>query len=594
MGDRFGSVKHLGARPLRSLHWALTASIGSVLVVVISLLRLPVLGSGGAANYGWYTTASGERLRGLILDQVQYLQLADHFSGRAPAPTVAPFTSRSLGPWLAGQLGGDAHTALWAVNAVGLVLGTFALARLALLLTRSERWTVVAVLLWAVSWPVFWYTSKALVDPLAVGLMVCALLALYLRRLLPGLALLALAVWAKETALVLVPVAVTRELLHPAGPVVRGTRRQLRAASWVAAGAVAYLTAGLLGPQPELTFASWIPSSVSNSLRLAAMNFSASGFVQVSLTILPALLGSALWWRERRRGRRFLDDHDAVPLLVGTATAAALSAWSFFTALWDGRTPWTTLPFGALLLAAWCAQRPLPSPRRAVRLVLGAGVLHVLAVVAWAVLGGLFAGVVNGGAAAPLHDVRPRFAAADLVVEPTGQLEWEGQGDATVVVDTRGPALLRVHSDEALAVEMDGTAAVRSRAGSATILVDSAAPVELALSTDAGWTASLLRLDRALFWEGLSPIAGSGPSVVLFPGGLVRSIDMSSTGAELTAVGQCRAAECPELPVSSEGRVTVPAGSEALVIDAATSWELVPERPSTADDARVLEGTVSG
>ena len=59
-------------------------------------------------------------------------------------------------------------------------------------------------------------------------------------------------------------------------------------------------------------------------------------------------------------------------------------------------------------------------------------------------------------------------------------------------------------------------------------------------------------------------------------------------------MGRCRLGECPALPVSSDGTVTIPAGTELLVVDTEGGWKLVPERLTPAADALVLEGTRQG
>jgi hypothetical protein len=570
-------------------------------VLLLSVLRLGSLGAGGAANYGWYTTASGHRLEGLVLDQVQYLQFADHVSGRGPAPVVEPFTSRWLAPWLAGQLGGDAATMLWLVNACCLVLGTFALARLAMDLTRSARWTAVAVAIWAISFPVFWYTSKALVDAAAVGLAACVVLALYRRWLVAGLVLLALAVSVKETAVVLVLVGVARELLVSDGPasvdgVPPRAHRWWRAATWPLTALVAYVLAAVV-VAPELTFAPWLPSSLGSASRLLAMNVgSPGGLLQFGFTTAPAWIGVALWWWARRRGDAFLSDRDSVPLVVGALAAIGLSCWSLVSALWDGRTAWLSLPFGALLCAAWCAdRRPVLRFGSLVRPLLLAGAAGFVVLVLWTIGGSLFTARVQRGTADALGDLQPRFATSELAGRVQGTSEWSGVGEATVELRTTGPVLLRLEADRPGRLEAPGLSASPAvRQG--TYLLDAEGDQEVVVRTDGDWTLSARTIDRSLFWEALSGVSGTGPHVLVLPGGLVNSIELTVEAEDdlrLEAVGGCRVGECDDLEVR-EGSVTLPAGTEALVVGTAGEWSLVPERQSPAADAEVLAGTNAG
>ena len=585
--------------------------IGSLLLILISLPRLLAVDQ-ERLHYGWYTSAGGGVIDGLVLDQVSYLSLADHFSGRLDEWTrVQPFTSRALAPWVAGHLGGSALTALWLVNVACLVAGTFALARLAQHLTGSRRGTMWAVGIWAISIPVFWSTGKAFVDAAAVGLMACALLPLYRRRLIPGLILLVLAVWAKETALVLVPLAVGRELLYrpddeSAGPEAgrkeagRWRWRWARAAAWVVAGLVALATAGLLAPDHEVTFAPWLPSSIDNALRFIAMNFgSAPRLGQFVLTAAPAVAGSVLWWRSRRSDHSFLADRDAFPLVVGTITSVLLSLWSIVAALWDSRTVWTSLPFGALLLGSWIANRPAdavrPSRRDLVRTTVKVGATGFAVLVVWVAIGAVVNGIVTSGTSSPLRDIEPRFASADLMARPTGRTGHTGQGDGTIPVAADGPVLLRFESTEPVGIGLDDRQLLRTPAPAGTVLLDVDGPSDVSVTTTGRWTATVLPTERALFWEGLSPLSGHGPQVLVFPDGQINSLEVAAgPDVRLDAAGRCRQGACGELRRSESGHIVVPAGTEAITVDAAGDWTLVPDSVTDADSAEVLRDTRSG
>ena len=182
------------------------------MVVALTVPAAVGFGQGAARYYGWYTSAEGSLHTGLILDQVQYTRLVDATAGRAPSSEVAPFTARALAPWLAGRLPLEAHVALTLVNLACLAMGTFALARLAMDLTRRRGAVALAVAVWAVSFPVVKYTGDAFVDPAAVGLVPVVLLAIRRRWLVPALAVFAAAVWMKETALVLLAVGLATAL----------------------------------------------------------------------------------------------------------------------------------------------------------------------------------------------------------------------------------------------------------------------------------------------------------------------------------------------------------------------------------------------
>lgn len=572
--------------------WWQSAALGAVVTVALGAVRFVEFGTGPPGNDSWYTTAGGRTYTGLVLDNVQFLQMADSASPAQHLAGVAPFSSRWLAPWLAAHTGLGPLTGLWAINMLLLVAGGVCLARLAHHLTRGDdRWTLVAVLVWSCAWPVLWYGGKPLVDAAAVALMTMAMLALYRRRLLVGLLLLVAAVWAKEVALVLVPVAMTRELLAHDGPSQRW-HRWGRAAAWPVAGAVGYLSAGWLGPAHDLTFATWIPASFSNASRFIAMNLGPKGLLQFGLAAVPGLLGVLLWWSARRRGTPSLPRADALPLVAGVVAATLLSCWSIVSALWDGRTAWTSVPMGALLIGIWGSRLEAPLRwRGVVRAVILAGVASFVLLVASAVVGTALDNAVNGSAA-PAALVVPRFStpAADGGAAP---LEASGSGDDVIEVQGGVPTILEFDSTEPVQIAVDGNPLLAAPVPRGQVLVDVEDATDVQLVTNGRWTASSFPATRATPWEGLSPLAGDGPRVLLFPGGLTRSIVVERSGdpvPRLSAAGRCRLGTCGEL-TPTDGGVVVPAGTEALVVDAAGPWELVPVRLAGSATAEVLDGS---
>ena len=226
---------------------------------------------------------------------MQYSRLTDATAGRAPSSEVAPFTNRSLAPWMAGRLGLDAPLALLAINFSSLVLGTFALARLAMDLSRRRGATFVAVVIWAVSFPVFKYTGGGFVDAAAVGLLPAVMLALWRRWLVVGLLLFGAAMWMKETSLAVLPVALAVEWMRPG---VARSGRLVRGGAWVAVALVAYITAGVPGGGHLIVFAPWVPRSFVTVERMLLFNIGRPGrIIAYGLTVLPAMFGVALWWR---------------------------------------------------------------------------------------------------------------------------------------------------------------------------------------------------------------------------------------------------------------------------------------------------------
>ena len=572
------------------------AGVGAILVLTAPVASR--FGTGGGPHYGWYATAEETLHTGLIVDQIQYLNLVDSTAGEAAATEVAPFTARSLGPWLAGLLPLDAHPALTLVLLASLVLGTFALARLAMDLTRRRDAVLLAVTLWAVSFPVLKYTGDAFTDPAAVGLIPVVLLCIWRRWILAALPIFFAAVWMKETALVLAPVGITFAAMQPG----RGRlSKWVTAAAWLLVAAAAYLTASTPGGEHLLVFAPWVPDSLETVRASVSFNLlQPPRLIAFGATIAPALFGVVMWWRSRRAGSPVFEDPTAVPLVVGCAAGAAIGLSALPTALMDGRSVWTTLPFGALLVAGWWASREASGARedltaayRALRWPVAA--LAVLWIVAVALV------PLPVGERALENDYQPRFAGVPEDPEATVLSEFSGDGSGSVELPVDGPVLIRFEGEEAVGISYAGTddsvvqavgaggalsgvtmfdPQVDAGRGSPVLRIDSAGP----------WTIEVRSVSTSLF-ESISPVSGVGPNVIVYPGGLPRAVRVNWTSDDaddrVMLVGGCRLGTCGDL--GEDG--IVPAGTEALVIDASGDWSVSPTELSADEEHPVLAGT---
>ncbi len=355
MGGR-PEVSERADRRWSGLPWWGSAVVGSVLILVIALPQFLRPAGPPPTNYAWHVAPDGEVTGGLIIDQVQFLQLTDAFSGDGPTElVVSPFSSRALGPWLAAALPVDAGTGLLIVNLASLVLGTFALAALAHDLTRRRDAVMWSVAVWSLAFPAFWYTGKPLIDAAVVGLVPLVLLASHRRRVVLGAVALAVAIWTKEAAVVLVLPLVASELMDRS----LGRRRLWRSAAWIVVAVAAFATTGFLAGASNVTFAPWIPPSFDTVRQTMVNNLSGRGIVQYVLTAAPAVL-ALLWWLPRSRRDEHPDLEDpVVPYLIGIVVVLLLGAWSLWSALLDGRSVWMSLPFAAVLIGLWVAVTPL-------------------------------------------------------------------------------------------------------------------------------------------------------------------------------------------------------------------------------------------
>lgn len=584
--------RHNGLQAATPPWWG-AALIGVAITIIFVFVTTVPTGTQNLPHYGWYTDATGHLTTGLILDETQYLRLVDHSTGDAPSSLIAPFTARALAPWLAGHLPFDAATSLLVINITSLTVGTFALALLATDLTRSRRATLAAVLVWSISLPTLRYTSGSFVDPAAVGLVPAVLLLLYRRLMIPAALVFTAAVWMKETALSILPLILTFEWMRHE---ITRRRRLVNCALWTVVAAAAYSSAELFGGGHLIVFASWIPASVSVAKRMFLFNvLSISRTAAFVLTVLPAAFGVAMWLRHRRRAEVPLPDHVAMPLVVGCGSATALSLYAIPSAVLGGRTVWMTLAPAALLIAGWVAQGDRTTDRA-----------DLVAFTRGAIAVGVIVGValvpLSVWSTRSLHSVpdvldrryQPRFT---MVPEQPEQLfvhHASGHGPGVVEVADTGPVLVEFDSTEPLVISRDGEPLIGTgRALRGVTMSDPLDGTDLGIETTGDWNIIIRPISSAMFWESISQVEGTGPNVVIFPGGTPRAFTLNWTSDDasdrIELVGGCRLGTCGELPHDS----VVPAGTEALVISASGDWHLFPDSYDPDNGPQpVLAGTV--
>ncbi len=578
----------------RRIPWWGSALLGAAVVVVLAAPVASRFGQGGGRYFGWYTTAEDHLYTGLILDQIQYLRLVDATAGNAPSSEVAPFTARALAPWLAGHLPLDAYLALTLVNISCLVLGTFALARLVMDLTRRRDAVALAVAVWAVSFPVFKYTGNGFVDPAAIGLIPVVLLFIWRRWLIAALGVFFAAMWMKETSLVLAAVGIAFVWKDPQA---NRRRRWFSTVAWLCVAGFAYATADLPGGPHQIVFAPWVPHSLTTVRDTLSFNLLLlPRLIAFGATVAPAFFGVAMWWRGRRSGSPVLAAPDAVPLVVGCIGGAAIGLSALPTALFDGRSAWTTLPFAVLLIAGWWASND--------RTTAGAEMRGLLRTVRWPVLGvvmvwfALVALVSLPGAPNALEDdYQPRFTSVPTAPENRTVYSLSGKGTSTVEVPGEGPVLLRFEGEAPVGLTSGGLELVSpGRVESGLTMFDPGSArgddVDRLLEVDSegSWSVEVQPVSSALFFA-MAPLSGSGPSVVAYPGGLPRAIQIGWSSDDPTdrvlLVGGCQLGTCGE--VGPDG--VVPAGTEALVIDASGRWDISPSEWASEMDQPVLADT---
>jgi hypothetical protein len=194
-------------------------------------------------------------------------------------------------------------------------------------------------------------------------------------------------------------------------------------------------------------------------------------------------------------------------------------------------------------------------------------------------------------------DYEPRFAGVPDAPEERLLHRLTGDGPESVEVPGKGPVLIRFVGASPIGLSSGEIEMVASgRVDSGLTLFDpgpaarGGADRVLDVDTQGSWSLEIRPVSSALYFA-LSPLSGSGPNVVLYPGGLSRAVDLGWESDDpedrVFLVGGCELGSCGEL--GPDG--SVPAGTEAIVIDASGEWRISPSEWPSEEQQPVLSGT---
>lgn len=303
-------------------------------------------------DWGWLgqLTGKGAPLGGGQGDADHYIVYVSYFRGQADYEELnVPFAYRPLVPWVSALLPFDAMTSINLVNLAALFAGAMFLQRLAALLGFTAREALLGSFMFVVSFPVFYYGTIGLVDPVLIFFLTLGLYFLFKRRWAWLLLVLGMSCLVKEMMVMLVPVVIAR----------LATGREpwkLKAALLVVASLLPLVVIRLV--VKDLTGANYLKISIKSflsNLRLRAL-------ASVLLTFgLPGALSVIFFLR--RPMLASLNRAASLSLLItlggGILLSVALSVYSMFSAHTDGRFMWASYPFSILL--ALLALRPRAS-----------------------------------------------------------------------------------------------------------------------------------------------------------------------------------------------------------------------------------------
>jgi len=267
-------------------------------------------------------------------DAPEYCNMVRFFRGEMGQQAMTtPFAYRPAVPFLASVLPiKDPMTALNVINLASLALAMLLLHG-AMRASGYGFWSaVVGDLIFAISFPVFYYGTIGLVDPVAVTVIAGALYGLYRQRWGFVCGCVLVGAFVKETTVIVLPVA----FMHLV--VTRPPKGWLKLLAVV----VAYVVPTILvrAVLDDLPSYEWRPSLgyLQQNLRVRALAAMGLSFG------LPGL-GFMLWLAGRRFRGVAMNPAVWAPMMMGVVCGIGLTAFAFVAAYADGRFLWLSSVF---------------------------------------------------------------------------------------------------------------------------------------------------------------------------------------------------------------------------------------------------------
>jgi len=274
-------------------------------------------------------------------DSMQYVAMTDAFKGETPqlVPT-APFTYRTLVPYLASLLPLPSITAIDVINILVLWLGTILLGQILLRHGLNQRDTLLILATFVVSFPVFYYGAIGYVDTAFIGLLAIGCYLIERKFDLLLIALLFVGVFVKEIIILILPVYFLQGLVQKRGVAYTVT---MTALLFFACLAGVWLARKFSSDQATYTWEPNMNRFLDNVHRIRTwISFFLSAGLPCALSVVAIVVtlynkNWPLLWR-------------MFPWVAGIGGSVALFLYSLLTAYSDGRFIWPATVFAIPLL----------------------------------------------------------------------------------------------------------------------------------------------------------------------------------------------------------------------------------------------------
>ncbi len=307
----------------------------TALFILISLLAVTY------PRYNWNEidiikplTGKGE-YSGRSVDANQYLLLTDFYRGADNrSKLLTPYTFRPLVPFLASRLPFDSMNSINILNFSALLLTVLYLFGILKQMGFDYKLRLLGGMLFIFSFPVMYYGCIGLIDPFLIFLLTLGMYLIFKENWPLLLLLFLIGSFAKETTILLLPVAFA--YIYSSKKINKGT------IVWLFLFLIAYLLSIIVCREisPVQSTYIWSPSFETMTSNLARPRT----YLSFLLTFgLPGIISVLAIFKMNRRRDNELTYY--LPLIIGIIFSILLFMFSILSAYSDGRFIWTSYPF---------------------------------------------------------------------------------------------------------------------------------------------------------------------------------------------------------------------------------------------------------
>lgn len=267
-------------------------------------------------------------------DVEQYEKYVEYFRGSTQLvyELEAPFSYRPLVPYLASFLLFDALTSINLINLLILSIGLIYLIKFLLYLNIAEKLVTIGLIIFIVSFPVFYYTTSGYIDASLIGILLIINYYLFRNKYFHFLFSFLTGIFIKETIIIILPVATVYFILNE-----KSKNKFVKSIFPYLLYILVVIIIRTFAPHKENYI--WSPS-----IEIFIYNISrVKTYLSFILTLgIPGVLSLYLIFTDKKKN---IPGGLLFPLTTGFLFSGLLWFYSVFAAYSDGRQLWTSYVF---------------------------------------------------------------------------------------------------------------------------------------------------------------------------------------------------------------------------------------------------------